>query len=49
MLETSAELRAALYKAIFASFKVLIDYDSQPAAGQERTDTAYILGVGVNF
>ena len=48
-LETSAELRAALYKAIFASFKVLIDYDSNPAAGQERTDTAYILGVGVNF
>ena len=49
VLETSVELRAALYKAIFASFKVLIDYDSQPAAGQERTDTAYILGVGVNF
>jgi putative salt-induced outer membrane protein YdiY len=48
-LETSAELRAALYKAIFASFKVLIDYDSNPAAGQERTDTAYILGVGINF
>jgi putative salt-induced outer membrane protein YdiY len=48
-LETSAELRAALYKAIFASFKVLIDYDSMPAAGQERTDTAYILGVGINF
>ncbi len=49
VLETSAELRAALYKALYASFKVLIDYDSQPAAGQERTDTAYILGVGVNF
>ncbi|MGO8704041.1 MAG: YdiY family protein [Candidatus Brocadiia bacterium] len=49
VLETSVELRAALYKAIFASFKVLIDYDSQPAAGQERTDTAYILGVGINF
>jgi len=48
-LETSAELRAAVYKAIFASFKVLIDYDSNPAAGQERTDTAYILGVGINF
>ena len=48
-IETSAELRAAVYKAIFASFKVLIDYDSNPAAGQERTDTAYILGVGINF
>jgi putative salt-induced outer membrane protein YdiY len=48
-LETSAELRAAVYKAIFASFKVLIDYDSNPAAGQQRTDTAYILGVGINF
>ena len=49
VLETDVELRAALYKAIFASFKVLIDYDSNPAAGQDRTDTAYILGVGVNF
>ena len=48
-IETSAELRAALYKALFASFKVLIDYDSNPAAGQERTDTAYILGAGINF
>jgi putative salt-induced outer membrane protein YdiY len=48
-IETDVELRAKVYKAIFASFKVLVDYDSNPAAGQERTDTAYILGVGINF
>jgi len=48
-VRTSAEMRAALSKALFASFKVFLDYDSQPAAGRERTDTEYILGVGVNF
>lgn len=42
-------MRAALSKALFASFKVILNYDSQPAAGKERTDTEYIVGVGVNF
>ena len=45
----SAEIRAALTKALFASFKVLVGYDSQPAAGREKTDIEYILGVGINF
>jgi hypothetical protein len=29
--------------------RVREEYDSNPAAGQDRTDTAYILGVGINF
>jgi len=48
-LTTQAELRAALTKSLFGSFKVALDYDSTPAAGAKKTDLAYILGVGLKL
>jgi putative salt-induced outer membrane protein YdiY len=48
-VRTSAELRTTLTKALFASFKVLVDYNSNPAAGKKTTDVMYIFGLGVNF
>lgn len=48
-LTTNAELRAFITKAIFSSFRVVIDYDSTPADDVGTTDTKYILGAGWNF
>ncbi len=48
-LTTQAELRAALTKSLFGSFKVVLDYDSTPAAGSKKTDLTYILGVGLKL
>ncbi|NQT19514.1 MAG: DUF481 domain-containing protein [Planctomycetes bacterium] len=48
-LTTHAELRSSLTKSMYASFKVVLDYDATPAAGKEKEDLKYILGVGVNF
>ncbi len=48
-VKTSAELRASVTQAIFASFKVTVDYNAKPPAGKKSTDVAYIFGLGVNF
>jgi len=45
-LTTQAELRASFTRAMFASFKVVMDYDSEPARDADKTDLAYIFGVG---
>jgi putative salt-induced outer membrane protein YdiY len=48
-LTTSAELRATMIKNLFASFRVIFDYDSTPAIGRGNTDVKYLLGIGLNF
>jgi putative salt-induced outer membrane protein YdiY len=48
-LTTSAELRATMVKNLFASFRVIFDYDASPAAGRGSTDVKYLLGVGLTF
>jgi len=49
LLTSQAELRSSLTKSMFASFKVSLDYDSTPAAGQKHLDTRYIVGIGIGF
>jgi putative salt-induced outer membrane protein YdiY len=48
-LTTTAELRATMIKNLFASFKVIFDYDASPAMGQGSTDVKYLFGVGLEF
>jgi putative salt-induced outer membrane protein YdiY len=48
-LTADAEIRAALTEAIFASFMVVLSYDSTPAPGNAEEDIKYIAAVGVNF
>lgn len=48
-LTTSAELRATMIKNLFASFRVIFDYDSTPAIGRGSTDVKYLLGIGLQF
>ncbi len=48
-MSSSAEIRAAMSKNIFANFKVLFDYDSTPAEDKGDSDIKYLLGVGYKF
>jgi putative salt-induced outer membrane protein YdiY len=48
-LTTSAQVRVDMTEVLFSSFKIVLDYDATPAPGQEKTDTKYMLGVGLNF
>lgn len=48
-LSTSAELRAAINKVFFSSFKVLLDHNSAAPSGVDKTDVIYIIGIGANF
>jgi len=38
-----------MVKNLFASFRVIFDYDTSPAAGRGSTDVKYLLGIGLNF
>jgi len=49
LVSSSAELRTRITKRIFGSAKVVYEYDSTPAAGAEKSDWTYILGIGVNL
>lgn len=48
-LTTTAELRASINDTMFTNFKAVLDYDATPAAGQHKTDTKYIWGIGWSF
>lgn len=48
-LTTTAEIRAALNKSMYANFKAIFDYDTSPAKGKGSTDIKYIVGVGWEF
>ncbi len=48
-LTTTAELRATMIKNLFASFRVIFNYDATPAPDQGSTDVKYLLGVGLTF
>lgn len=48
-LSSSAEIRAAMNKNMFANFKLLFDYDATPAENKGDTDVKYLLGVGYKF
>ena len=48
-LTTSAELRATMVKNLFASFRVIFDYDASPAIGRGSTDVKYLFSVGLTF
>jgi putative salt-induced outer membrane protein YdiY len=48
-LTTTGELRATMIEDLFASFRVIFNYDETPAPGQGTTDTKYLLGVGLTF
>ena len=48
-LTTSGEVRATMIKNLYASFRVIFDYDASPAIGRGSTDVKYLLGVGLEF
>lgn len=48
-LTTTGELRATMIEDLFASFRVIFNYDATPAPGQGSTDLKYLLGVGLTF
>lgn len=48
-IESDAGIRATLVKNMFAQFRVLWQYDSQPAEGAERSDLQYTVGIGWTF
>lgn len=49
LVETSTGLRYKIWGNFFGESKILFTWDSTPANGRERTDLAYILGVGYGF
>ena len=48
-LTTSGELRAHFTETMFSSFKAILNRDATPAAGQARTDTKFIISIGMTF
>jgi hypothetical protein len=48
-LTTSGEVRATMIKNLYASFRVIFDYDTSPAIGRGSTDVKYLLGIGWEF
>jgi len=48
-MTTQVELRASITRTVFASFKVVMDYDSTPARDANKTDLTYIFGVGIRL
>jgi len=48
-LAADAEMRAAINKKLFSSFKMILDYDPTPGEGISSTEMKYILGLGLNF
>ncbi len=46
---TLGELRYRFSDKVYGSFKALLDYDATPAGDNEKLDTKYILGIGVDF
>ncbi len=48
-LTADAELRAAINKRLFSSFKIILDYDATTAEGVGSTELKYIFGLGLNF
>jgi putative salt-induced outer membrane protein YdiY len=48
-LTTSAELRATMIKNLYASFRVIFDYDATPAQGRQDTDVKYLFSIGLTF
>ena len=46
---TLGELRYRFSDKIYGSLKALLDYDATPAEDNERLDTKYILGLGIDF
>ena len=48
-LTTTAGLRADFTEKMFATFKVIFNYDDTPAIGSSSTDVKYFLGVGYRF
>jgi putative salt-induced outer membrane protein YdiY len=48
-LTSSAELRATMLKNLYASFRVIFDYDATPAQGRQDTDVKYLFSIGLTF
>jgi putative salt-induced outer membrane protein YdiY len=48
-LTHDSEVRASITDKIYATFKFILDYDSDPGEDSASTDTDYILGLGVKF
>ena len=48
-LNHDSEVRTSITNKIYASFKFVLDYDSDPGEDSSSTDTDYILGLGWNF
>jgi len=48
-MTTQFELRASITRTVFASFKVVMDYDSTPARDADKTDLTYIFGIGIRL
>jgi len=49
LLSSTAEIRASITENMFSNFRVIFDYDSNPAEDSDKTDVKYIFGVGWNF
>jgi putative salt-induced outer membrane protein YdiY len=48
-LTHDSEVRASITNKIYATFKFILDYDSDPGEDSASTDTDYILGLGWQF
>jgi putative salt-induced outer membrane protein YdiY len=48
-LTTFGEVRYGLTEQMYASLKIILDYDSTPAEDARTTDIKYMLGVGYEF
>lgn len=48
-LTHDSEVRASITDKIYATFKFILDYDSDPGEDSASTDTDYILGLGWKF
>ena len=48
-LTTTAGIRADFTERMFATFKVIFNYDVTPAMGAHSTDVKYFLGLGYRF
>ncbi|HET6204902.1 MAG TPA: DUF481 domain-containing protein [Planctomycetota bacterium] len=49
LVQTEGALRASLTKAMFSEVRVVLNWDSTPANGKERSDVRYVLGFGLAF
>jgi putative salt-induced outer membrane protein YdiY len=49
LIKSQVGIRSTLTTRMFTEFRIVLDYDSTPAAGAERLDVQYLASVGWSF